>query len=66
MITIRHLKFYRGDIFQGISPLKLPFLVYAWYGFPDITHFGVDNCCMSAIFKLIFNDLNLPETEPFA
>ena len=54
--------------FRAHSPLKPHILFYSnglatWYGFPDITHFKVDNCRKSAIFNLI--DSKFVRTYPF-
>ena len=47
------VKFFRA--FPPPSPETAHFILWlaTWYGFPDITHFEVDNCRMSANFNLI-------------
>ena len=52
---------------MAYSPLKLHILFYSnwlatWYGFPNITHFEIDNCRMSAIFNL--TELKFLRTYP--
>ena len=54
-----HFKFHRGEISQGIFHHETTHILFdsnglaTWYGFPEITHFQVENCHMSAIFNLI-------------
>ena len=48
MITSPHFKIYRSAFSRAYSLLKPQMLFYGdglatWYGFPDITHFEVDN-----------------------
>ena len=64
------LNFIKVTFFQGIyiPPLELHILFYGnvlatWYGFPDIMHFEVENCRMSAIFNLI--KLTFLRTYPY-
>ena len=57
-------KFYQSEISRAYPP---PLLFYCnglaiWYGFPDITHFKVDNCRMSAILNFI--ELKFLRTYP--